>query len=173
MSRSPSGRPHILRSPSGQPQLDRFTYLMSRSPSGLPHMLRSPSSRPQLDRFTHLMSRSPSGRPRMLRSPSCRPQLDRFTYLCRGLPCTDLNFIMLYIYLSYTRIYGRFMTTVHPSKLRTQGWRTMYCPGNGRPQHAHLDFDSINIYHKTSLSHRPRWRTFGLRWLRWRAFRPM
>jgi len=31
------------------------------------------------------------------------------------------------------------MTTFHPNKLRTQGWRTMYRPGNDRPQHAHQD----------------------------------
>jgi len=56
------------------------------------------------------------------------------------------------------------MTTFHPSKLRTQGWRNVYPPGNGRSQHSHLDYDSINIYHKTrSFSHRPRWRAFGPR----------
>jgi len=46
------------------------------------------------------------------------------------------------------------MTTFHPNKLRTQGWRVVYRLGNDRPQHVYFDSDLINIYHKTtSFSH--------------------
>ena len=51
---------NTLRALVDWPQINQFIFCMSRSPSGRLHMLRSPSGRPQLDHFTYLMSRSPS-----------------------------------------------------------------------------------------------------------------